>query len=215
MRVLVVEDHPLFRAALAQAIGRALAPTAVAEAASLAEAERELAAHPETELLTLDLGLPDGDGLAALAALRCQFPAVACVVVSARSEPALIRRALAHGAQGFIPKSATLAEIEEALRAVGRLETWVPPGLRAAVAAARDREEEALAARLRGLTAQQFRVLALIGQGLLNKQIAERLGIAERTVKAHVGEILAKLGARNRTQAGLIYQRLALAPPGG
>jgi DNA-binding NarL/FixJ family response regulator len=214
MRVLIVEDHPLFRAALANAVERCLPATRIAEAASLAEAERDLAAHPETELLTLDLGLPDGDGLAALAALCGQFPAVACVVVSARSEPALIRRALAHGAQAFIPKSAGLAEIEEALRAVLRCEVWVPPALRLQVASARDAEAEGLAARLRSLTPQQFRVLALIAQGLLNKQIADRLGIAERTVKAHVGEILAKLGVHNRTQAGLFYQRLALDPPG-
>lgn len=215
MRVLIVEDHPLFRAALAQAVARCLRGAEIAEATTLAEAEHDLAQHPETELLTLDLGLPDGDGLAALAALRGQFPAVACVVVSARSEPALIRRALAHGAQAFIPKSASLAEIEEGLGAVSRLETWVPRTLRAAVASYRDREAEALAERLQALTPQQFRVLSLIGQGLLNKQIADRLRISERTVKAHVGEILARIGARNRTQAGLLYQRLALDPPPG
>lgn len=213
MRVLIVEDHPLFRAALAQAVVRCLNAAEVAEAATLADAERDLAEHPETELLTLDLGLPDGDGLAALVALRAQFPAVACMVVSARAEPALIRRALAHGAQAFVPKSASLAEIEEGLLAVARCESWVPKSLRAQVASVRDREAEALALKLNALTPQQFRVLALIGQGLLNKQIADRLGIAERTVKAHVGEILAKLGVYNRTQAGLLYQRLALDPP--
>ena len=125
-----------------------------------------------------------------------------------------VRRALDHGAAGYIPKSAGLDELREAIRSVLACEQWLPPALRGAVTRTRSSPADAdLAARLASLTPQQFRVLTLVAQGLLNKQIADRLDIQERTVKAHLSVIFEKLGARNRTQASVILRELEIGDP--
>ena len=152
--------------------------------------------------------------MAGLAAIRAQYPAVAVALVSANEDPQIIRRALDHGAAGYIPKSAGLEELRDAIRTVLGCEEWLPPALRPAVARARSAPGDAdLAARLASLTPQQFRVLALVAEGLLNKQIADRLDVQERTVKAHLSAIFEKLGARNRTQASVILRELEISDP--
>jgi DNA-binding NarL/FixJ family response regulator len=212
--LLVVDDHPLFRLALAQALRGLVSAATVNEAGSLAQAREALAAQPDTDLVLLDLHMPDSHGLMGLVALRAEFPAIAVAMISAHDDPAVIRRALAYGAAGFIPKRSDLAELTAALRAVLACEDYVPPALRhevAAIAAApADRE---LAARLAHLSPQQLRVLMQVAEGRLNKQIADRLGIQERTVKAHMSAIFEKLGVRNRTQAGILLRQLELADP--
>jgi DNA-binding NarL/FixJ family response regulator len=186
----------------------------VQEAADLAGALAALAAAPDTDLVLLDLHMPGSQGLSGLAALRGQHPGVAVLVVSAHDEPQTVRRVLDHGAAGFIPKSASPSQIGEAIGTVLACGSWLPPPLAAAVAALPpNRQDSDLAARLARLTEQQYRVLALIGEGLLNKQIADRLAIQERTVKAHVTAIFEKLGVRNRTQAGLLLRSLDLGEP--
>lgn len=212
--LLVADDHPLFRLALAQTVRELLGEARVSEAASLAEARAALAAAPDIDLVLLDLHMPDSHGLMGLAALRSEFPAVAVMMISAHDEPAVIRRALAYGAAGFAPKRSSPAELKQALRSVLACEDYVPPALREAVAAAAPaRSDTELAARLGSLSPQQFRVLALVAEGRLNKQIADRLGIQERTVKAHMSAILEKLGVRNRTQAGVLLRSLELVDP--
>src|SRR5690606_37157067 len=183
---------------------------------TLDDALSALEQHPEIDLVLLDLHMPGNHGLAGLAAIRAQFPAVAVVLVSANEDPQVVRRALDHGAAGYIPKSAGLEDMREAIRTVLDCEAWVPPALRHAVARAQsDPGDAALAARLASLTPQQFRVLTLVADGLLNKQIADRLDVQERTVKAHLTAIFEKLGARNRTQAGVILRSLELSDPSG
>jgi DNA-binding NarL/FixJ family response regulator len=212
--LLIADDHPLFRAALCQAASACIAGCEVREAADLSGVLASLAAVPDTDLVLLDLHMPGSRGLSGLAALRGQHPGVAVLVVSAHDEPRTVRRVLDHGAAGFIPKSASTAQIGEAIRTVLDCGRWLPPGLAEAVGAlAADPRDTALAARLARLTEQQYRVLALIGEGLLNKQIADRLAIQERTVKAHVTAIFEKLGVRNRTQAGLLLRSLDLGEP--
>jgi DNA-binding NarL/FixJ family response regulator len=142
--------------------------------------------------------------------LRALYPQLPIVVVSAREEPAVMRRALDHGAIGFIPKSADAATLGQAIATVLDGDRWAPASALSAPAAAAD--EYDAANRLRDLTPQQFRVLQMLGSGLLNKQIGYELGVSEATVKAHVTAILRKLGANNRTQAVLIAGRLALDP---
>jgi len=155
---------------------------------------RLLEAQPEIDLVLLDLHMPGNHGLAGLAAIRAQFPAVAVVLVSANEDPQVIRRALDHGAAGYIPKSAGLDEMREAIHAVLACEQWLPPALRGPVERAGSLPGDAdLAARLASLTPQQFRVLSLVAEGLLNKQIADRLDVQERTVKAHLSAIFEKL----------------------
>jgi len=213
--LLIADDHPLFRAALRLAARENLGDCRVREAADLPGVLAALAAEPDTDLVLLDLHMPGSRGLSGLAALRGQHPGVAVLVVSAHDDPRIVRRVLDHGAAGFIPKSASPAEIGAAIRSVLDCGNWLPPGLADAVAALPANPADAdLAGRLARLTEQQSRVLALLAEGLLNKQIADQLAIQERTVKAHVTAIFEKLRVRNRTQAGLLLKSLELGEPG-
>ena len=212
--LLIADDHPLFRAALCQAARESVADCSVRQASDLAGVLAALATDPDTDLVLLDLHMPGSQGLSGLAALRGQHPGVAVLVVSAHDEPRTVRRVLDHGAAGFIPKSASPAEIGQAIRCVLDCGIWLPPQLAAAVAALpANPDDTALAHRLARLTEQQSRVLGLLAEGLLNKQIADRLSIQERTVKAHVTAIFEKLGVRNRTQAGMVLRALELGEP--
>lgn len=213
-RLLIADDHPLFRAALRQAAGENLRDCQVYETADLDSTLAALAHEADIDLVLLDLHMPGSQGLSGLAALRGQHPGVAVLVVSAQDDPRVVRRVLSHGAAGFIPKSASPADIGEAIRHVLDCGSWLPPGWAEAIEALPDDPVDTdLAARLARLTEQQYRVLVLLAEGLLNKQIADRLSIQERTVKAHVTAIFEKLGVRNRTQAGLLLQSLALSDP--
>lgn len=210
-RLLIADDHPLFRAALRQAANDSVDDCDVIEAADLRGVLDALGGDPDIDLVLLDLHMPGSQGLSGLATLRGQYPGVAVLVVSAHDEARTVRRALDHGAAGFIPKSANPSEIAQAIRHVLDCGHWLPPALARAVAALpADPADVDLASRLARLTEQQYRVLSLLGEGLLNKQIADRLTIQERTVKAHVTAIFEKLGVRNRTQAGVLLRSLDL-----
>jgi DNA-binding NarL/FixJ family response regulator len=214
IRVLIADDHPLFRGALVQTLGGCLEDAELLQARDLPDTLRTLEAHEDIDLVLLDLHMPGNQGLAGLAAIRCHFPAVAVVVVSANEDPRVIRRALDHGAAGFIPKSSSLDELTEALNTVLDCREWIPPHLEQAVhATVSDDQDRSLAGRIAQLTPQQFRVLKLVAEGQLNKQIADALDIQERTVKAHMSEIFNKLDVRNRTQAGVAYRQLDLVDP--
>ena len=212
--LLIADDHPLFRAALRGAADEIADDIETCEADTLDAVVATLETRHDIDLVLLDLHMPGNHGLAGLAALRAQFPAVAVVLVSANEDPQIVRRALDHGAAGYIPKSTGLEEMRDAIRAVLDCQQWLPPALRGAVARVESAPGDAdLAARLASLTPQQFRVLALVADGLLNKQIADRLEVQERTVKAHLSAIFEKLGARNRTQAGVILRGLEISDP--
>ena len=212
--LLIADDHPLFRAALRQAARDALGDVDLHEAGSLEAVLATLDAQPQVDLVLLDLHMPGNHGLAGLAAVRAQYPGVAVIVVSANDDPRVVRRALDHGAAGYIPKSAGLDDLRDAIRTELACGTWLPPPLRASVARAQSAPADAaLAARLASLSPQQFRVLTLVAEGLLNKQIADRLDVQERTVKAHLSAIFERLAVRNRTQAGVILRELELTDP--
>ena len=212
--LLIADDHPLFRAALRGAAADAVADLEVREADSLDGVLAQLDAEPGIDLVLLDLHMPGNHGLAGLAAIRAQHPGVAVVVVSANDDPRVVRRALDHGAAGYLPKSTGLDDLRGAIRSVLALEQWLPPALRSAVDSAPSTPSDAaLAARLASLSPQQFRVLVLVAEGLLNKQIADRLDVQERTVKAHLTAIFERLGVRNRTQAGVVLRELELSDP--
>ena len=213
-RLLIADDHPLFRAALRGAAIDAVAGLSVLEAESLDGVLAALEANRDIDLVLLDLHMPGNHGLAGLAAIRAQYPEVAVVVVSANDDPRVVRRALDHGAAGYLPKSSGLDELRDAIRCVLACEQWLPSSLRAAVARAQSSRHDAeLAARLASLSPQQFRVLTLVAEGLLNKQIADRLDVQERTVKAHLTAIFERMGVRNRTQAGVVLRELELSDP--
>ncbi|MDH7453716.1 response regulator transcription factor [Luteimonas composti] len=208
--ILVADDHPLFREALRGVVGRNI-PGAELHEADNADGLYAMAdAHPDADLLLLDLNMPGAQGFSALVHLRGLHPQLPVVMVSAREEPAVVRRALDHGAMGFIPKSSNADALGAALRRVLDGDRFVPDIAGAAPQTAQD--EHDIAARIRELTPQQFRVLQMLGSGKLNKQIGYELGVSEATIKAHMSAILRKLGASNRTQAVLMAGRLSVDP---
>lgn len=210
MNILIVDDHPLFRHALIQAVRYSLPQAQISETAAVNEFYERLENGPEPDLVLLDLNLPGASGFSALVHVRAQYPALPIIVVSAHEDASIIQRAIAHGAMGYIPKSAHPNHIGEAIRQVLDGDIWLPPNLPAANMNfdPRAADETALAERIQSLTPQQFRVLMMVAEGLLNKQIAYELDVSEATIKAHVTAIFRKLGVQNRTQAVLAINAL-------
>jgi DNA-binding NarL/FixJ family response regulator len=211
--IIVADDHPLFREALRHALGRAVPDAAVVEADTVAALLDEAERHPEADLLLLDLNMPGANGFSALVQMRAHHPSLPVVIISANEDPAVIRRSIAHGAAGFVPKSSTVEEMIEALQAVLDGDVWIPDSVEAESPTLEGAEAD-IASRLASLTPQQFRVLTMLSAGLLNKQIAYELGVSEATIKAHMTAIMQKLGATNRTQAVVLSQQLALDQTG-
>ena len=209
MNILIVDDHPLFRHALIQAVRYSFPQAQIHETAAVNEFYERLENGPEPDLVLLDLNLPGASGFSALVHVRAQYPALPIIVVSAHEETSIIQRAIAHGAVGYIPKSAHPSHIGEAIRHVLEGDIWLPPNLPANLSFdPRAADETALVERIQSLTPQQFRVLMMVAEGLLNKQIAYELEVSEATIKAHVTAIFRKLGVQNRTQAVLAISAL-------
>jgi DNA-binding NarL/FixJ family response regulator len=207
--VIIADDHPLFREALRGAVARALPEAALVEADGVAAMFQAIDAQSDVDLLLMDLNMPGAHGFSALVQVRVAHPSLPVVIVSAREEAGVIQRALAHGASGFVPKSAEAGTIAQALRTVLDGGRWSPAQTSGSPLSP---DEADMARRVAALTPQQFRVLGMLARGLLNKQIAYDLGVSEATIKAHMTAILRKLGASNRTQAVLLAGRLALDP---
>jgi DNA-binding NarL/FixJ family response regulator len=205
-RILIVDDHPLFREALKQAVAGGIANSAVALAESLDQATDLLDKDDDYDLVLLDLRMPGVQGLSGLIYLRAQYPNIPVVIVSAADDQGLIRNTLNLNASGFIPKSSSIDTIIAAVNAVLNGDVWVPAGYAGPPAADRDTDE--IARRIATLTAQQIRVLMMLKEGLLNKQIAYELNVSEATVKAHVSAILQKLNVSSRTQAVIAASRI-------
>jgi len=209
--ILIADDHPLFRSALHQALTLGLGPEGrLVEAASIAELEARLVEKADWDLVLLDLNMPGAYGFSGLALLRGQYPQIPVVMISAQEEAAVVSRAREFGASGFIPKSSSLEAIQQAVRLVLDGDVWWPPLLLAGGSVSA--EAKAASAGLASLTPQQFRVLTMVCEGLLNKQIAYELSVSEATIKAHVTAIFRKLGVRTRTQAALLLQQLESIP---
>ncbi|MBK9494497.1 MAG: response regulator transcription factor [Aquimonas sp.] len=207
--ILIADDHPLFRDALRRTVAQILPDAKLLEADTVDNLSELAQRHQQAELVLLDLNMPGAHGFSALVYLRAAFPTLPILIVSAREDPALMRRALGHGASGFIPKSADVEQIGKAINAVLDGDTWLPPGV-SSTAVSLDPEEEALASKVAELTPQQYRVLTMVCNGLLNKQIAYELNVSEATIKAHMTAILRKLGAHSRTQAVLLAGKLTV-----
>jgi DNA-binding NarL/FixJ family response regulator len=211
-KFIVADDHPLFREALIHAIGNCVQGAEILEADSLDSLQRVVEANLDADLLFLDLSMPGVSGFSALAYIRSNHESLPTVIVSAMDDPAVIRRSIQHGASGFIPKSASIGNIEAGIQSVLQGELWLPDGINL-YDERLDHDEAGIAAAMSSLTPHQFRVLMMLGEGLLNKQIAYQLGVSEATIKAHVTAILRKLDVTNRTQAVLAVQRLAISVP--
>jgi DNA-binding NarL/FixJ family response regulator len=204
-RIVIVDDHPLFRGALAQALASSIDRAEIVETGSLDEVIALLAGDDAVDLILLDLTMPGVQGLSGLLYMRAEHPQIPVVIVSASEDAATIRRALEFGASGYIPKSLPVDQIRHAVAQVLDGAVWTPPEIEIGQA---DGSSGEVIARLSTLTPQQVRVLMMLGEGLLNKQIAYRLGVSEATIKAHVSAILQKLGVDSRTQAVIAINKI-------
>jgi DNA-binding NarL/FixJ family response regulator len=198
-RLVIADDHPLFRGALREAVSGQFAGADVAEAGTFEDVVAQLDRGGEVDLVLLDLAMPGVRGFSGLMFLRAQYPSVPVVVVSANDDPAVIRRCMDFGASGFIPKTLGVDTMRAAIARVLEGGVWTPPDVD--LSGKPDAATAELIGRLATLTPQQVRVLMMLSEGLLNKQIAYGLGVSEATVKAHVSAILQKLGVESRTQA--------------
>src|ERR1700709_1181912 len=206
-RLVIADDHPLFRGALRQAVAGVVASARIDEAGSFEELTGLLAQPCDVDLILLDLTMPGISGFSGLIYLRAQYPAVPVVIVSASDDIATIRRSLDFGASGFIPKRFGVETLRDAILKVMGGDVWIPPDTD--LTAASDPEMTRLRDRLITLTPQQVRVLMMLSEGLLNKQIAYELGVSEATLKAHVSGIRQKLGVESRTQAVIAAAKIS------
>ena len=206
VRVLIADDHPLVLGALRQAVSGALPGAAIHEAADFESLAATLEAHPDMDLVLLDLTMPGVRGFSGLLYLRAERPGLPVIVVSGNEDRAVMRHCLEFGAAAYVPKSLDVESMRTAIRTVLDGGQWAPPDLDVAVTP--NKEASALVRRLSSLTPQQVRVLMMLSQGLLNKQIAYELNVSEATVKAHVSAILQKLGVESRTQAVILAAKI-------
>lgn len=206
-RFLIIDDHPLFREALHSAVELAYPNSDTLDAASLSDACTLLEDDSSFDLALLDLSMPGVTGMDGLLHLRTHYPRLPVVVVSGAEDPPVIAQAMAYGAAGFIPKSSKKTTLAEAIQHVMNGDLYVPEAYEADGDPI-DEPTRKMIERLSSLTPQQIRVLQMICNGLLNKQIAYELSVGETTVKAHVSEILRKLAVSSRTQAVIEVKRL-------
>lgn len=202
-RIIIADDHPLFRNALHLAVTQAVPEVQLQEVDCIEQLMQLLAEQGEVDLLLLDLKMPGASGFSALASLRHLYPDLPVVMVSATEEPAVVQQAMHFGAMGFIPKSTPLPALVAALHAILAGDTWFPAGVSLSAVPA-----DNIAERLASLTPQQFKVLTMLSEGKLNKQIAFELSVSEATVKAHVTAIFRKLNVQNRTQAVIALSQI-------
>jgi DNA-binding NarL/FixJ family response regulator len=219
LNILIADDHPLFREGLVRLVSDIEPDVQTREAKDFTEAVALARSEGPFELILTDLRMPGMEQFAGIRALRGAAPSVPIVIVSGYESRVNLERSLEAGAQGFLPKSAPPSVMVNAIRLVLLGEIYVPPSLfssdaRPTEAAAASIESARSAMEVRAniemLTQRQMGVLALIGQGMSNRDIAEKLRISEGTVKVHVGAILKTLGVSNRTQAALLATDLGI-----
>ncbi|WP_315834821.1 response regulator transcription factor [Bradyrhizobium prioriisuperbiae] len=207
-RIVIGDDHPLVQAALRTGLSTALPDLDIVACHSLDEVLAVLSARPdEIDLVLWDLNMPGIQGFTGLFMMLAQFPTVPVAIISAKQDATTIRRAIAYGASGYIPKSLSLPAMADAVTRILAGEIWMPPNIGGR--GSLQSSDLELASRLASLSAQQLRILSMIVAGRLNKQIANDLNIAEQTVKGHVSVILRKLGVGSRTQAAVLAERLS------
>jgi DNA-binding NarL/FixJ family response regulator len=212
LSILIADDHPLFRSALQQVIEQLYPRATLHQAADVSELQQCLDQHRGIGLLLLDLHMPGALGYSALSWFTGQYPKTPVIMISANSHPDTVRRAIDHGAAGFLSKSAQVSDMKSCIEQVMAGSRGLHPGLNASGGGASLQSLD-VADALSSLTPQQFRVVSMLVEGLLNKQIAYELNVKEATIKAHMTEIFRKLGVHSRTQAVLALASLSVETP--
>lgn len=201
MKAIVADDHPLFRSAMSQALSTILSSD-ILEAEDFAQTLTLLEQNTDIELVFLDLKMPGNQGLLGLTRLRSLFPDVLVIIVSAEEQQQTIKKCIGCGACAYIPKSTPLPLMAQAIEQVRQGETWVPVEMLHGV-----EDDNSILSKFELLTPHQLKVLTMIADGLLNKQIAYEMGISESTIKQHASAILHRLEVNNRTQAGILFKQ--------
>jgi len=204
-KIIIADDHPLFRQALLNILKVKLTETHWVEAETIEELEQQLSANSDSDLLLLDLNIPGAHGFNTLIHVRNHFPQIPVVIVSAHEDQETIAKAIEFGAAGFVPKSTPVEIIFAAIQQILMGEIWVPEIF---LKNEKNENHSNIAERVASLTQQQYRILMMFAQGLLNKQIAYDLHVSEATIKAHATAIFRKLDVRNRTQAVIAISQL-------
>ena len=207
-KVIIADDHPLFRHALLETLKAKMASTLWLEAETVETLNSALQDNSDADLLLLDLNIPGAHGFNTLIHVRQHFPQIPVVVVSGYDDADTINKAMSYGAAGFVPKSTPVETIFEAITQVYAGELWIPPNLDNNP---KNPSKSDVAERIASLTQQQYKILMMFAEGLLNKQIAYELNVSEATIKAHATAIFRKLNVRNRTQAVITLNELDLA----
>ena len=206
--ILIAEDHPLYQKALTSIVNSTLQNTSIIEADSFESMQQAIESHAPPNLILLDLNIPGAYGFSSLIFIKKNHPAIPVLVISADDKESTIIQSIAYGASGFVSKTNPADVLKEAIPHVFAGGSWVPDHID--ISKVDEIEKTDIENKIGTLTAQQFRVLGMINEGLLNKQIAFELDISEATIKAHVSAIFKKLGIKNRTQAVLVMQKLAI-----
>jgi len=205
--IIIADDHPLFRQALLSTLKPQFALAQWLEAQTIEELLQQLQACPDADLLLLDLNIPGGHGFNNLVNIRKQFPQIPVIIISAHEDNETISKAIEFGSSGIIPKSTTVEIIYSAIIDVLKGNIWLPSQYEQPKP---NEEHIDIAERVNSLTQQQYKILMMFAEGMLNKQIAYDLHVSEATIKAHATAIFKKLNVRNRTQAVIAISHLDL-----
>ena len=208
-RILVADDHPLFREALSGALTPYFEGADIAEADSLDSALAVLASD-DIDLILLDLNMPGGEYFNGLISVKEVYPMIPVAVISAAESVEVVAQVMSLGAQGFIPKSTPTKDIAEAIVSIRSGNNWLPQGMQEELEKVDD-DLKLLLQRFRELTPKQIQVLSFLRAGLMNKQIAHEMNVTEATIKAHISAILRKLEINTRTQAVLLMDKLQVS----
>ena len=206
--IIIAEDHPLFRTALRQTIEQIFGEVRITEADSIDVLQRIMEKGEQPDMILLDLNMPGAHGFSGLIFIHGYYPDCPVIVISAHEDKQTILQAVQYGASAYIPKSTRPEILKQALIQSTSGHFWFPDNIN--IATARETAPQSISTQIASLTPQQFRILGMVGEGLLNKQIAYELGIVEATVKAHMTAIFRKIGVQNRTQAVIAVQQLEL-----
>ena len=205
MKIILADDHPLFRQALTITLKSNFEGAEVFEAQTIPELEQNLQSVDNADLLLLDLDIPEAQGFNSLINIRRSYPELGVIIISGFEDKETIDKAMTFGAAGFIPKSTPVPEMVVAIKEVLNGKLWTPSGEFNGNVQMSDAND-----KISSLTPKQHKILLMFADGLLNKQIAYELGLSESTIKSHASTIFLKLGVRNRTQAVIMLNDLLL-----